>query len=254
MTASTRDLLALVTLVVVSTMAISCSEPDVRLATNSAEMATTTSRDGREGVVLPIVGTVSSAGVAVIADGRITLVNSDGTLAAEGPGTVPLPGVVELPAQVRVEANGARFANLQGTMQDWIEPERLLGDIRPPPVDGVEEVIGHWRWAIPAPDSQHALAQWSGECEVPLAMLVDLRNGEVSPAIGERGAQWTATPTSYGVGWLPDGRAVVHVIQSECGISAREGGVYLVSPNDRAAKFVAAVGSGDTSILVWMRK
>lgn len=61
---------------------------------------------------------------------------------------------------------------------------------------------GHWRWAVPSPDGRWVLAQWSGECEVPVAYPVEVTSGERRPVVGE-GAE------TMGVGWTRDGRAVV---------------------------------------------
>jgi len=102
--------------------------------------------------------------------------------------------------------------------------------LRPPEgsrVDG--EVVGHWRWMQRASTGPRILAQWSGECEAPVALLGDA--GALRPVTGEpslRGA-----PESFALGWTPDGRAVVLLPKGACGSSAKRPGVYLFrSPGD----------------------
>jgi hypothetical protein len=73
--------------------------------------------------------------------------------------------------------------------------------------------IGHWVWAERAPRSGAVLAQWSAECEVPVAYL--LAHGEVHAFGGE----------SVALGWLPTGEAVIEFPNGPCagGWSAARG-------------------------------
>lgn len=87
---------------------------------------------------------------------------------------------------------------------------------------------GHWAWAAVSPDEKTLLAQWSGECEVPLAFLVDLANGIPTPVTGE--SDWAQSPMSVVFGWTTDGRAIVFLPQGGgCGGGASPPGVYLYS-------------------------
>ena len=75
--------------------------------------------------------------------------------------------------------------------------------------------IGHWVWAEHSPSGDAILAQWSAECEVPVAYLV--ANGR---------------PRKYGdetaaLGWLPSGQALVHFRPLGCAGSGRNG-IYAV--------------------------
>jgi hypothetical protein len=85
--------------------------------------------------------------------------------------------------------------------------------------------IGHWRYALPSPDGEWILAQWSAECEVPIAYLVNATTGE-RHHVGSGD-----TDQSSATGWAPDGRAVVGLGAGECGSSQDEPGTYLLDPD-----------------------
>ena len=87
-----------------------------------------------------------------------------------------------------------------------------------------DEHGGHWRWAVPAPDGRFVLAQWSGECEVPVAYLIEVASGERRPAVG-------AGAESMGVGWTADGHAIVGLWPGYCGAQGDQPGMYLVDPD-----------------------
>lgn len=92
------------------------------------------------------------------------------------------------------------------------------------PLTGAAGAVGHWRYAIASPDGAWVLAQWSAECELPVAYLVDARTGERSAVVSE-------TAHSTALGWAPDGRAVVSTAGGACGDTAWEAGTYLVDPD-----------------------
>ncbi|MGZ8624011.1 MAG: PASTA domain-containing protein [Actinomycetota bacterium] len=93
----------------------------------------------------------------------------------------------------------------------------------PPPAEavGVDAPGGRWRYAVGS-GSDTTLAQWSGECEVPRAFLIDA-TGTARVVTGE-GDPWSA-PASIGLGWF-NGEAVVLVSGSECAAAAEPPGVY----------------------------
>jgi hypothetical protein len=76
--------------------------------------------------------------------------------------------------------------------------------------------IGHWVWAEHSPRGDAVLAQWSAECEVPVAYLI--ANGRLRPY----GKQ------SVALGWLPSGDALIHFPGSPCGASILSLGIYAV--------------------------
>jgi hypothetical protein len=96
----------------------------------------------------------------------------------------------------------------------------------PPPRGGIVEgtPAGHWRWAIPSPDGSTVLAQWSGECEVPVAFFVDRASGSMTEVTG---AGLGEAPESTGFGWSTDGRAVVALWGGVCGRGFDGPGIYL---------------------------
>lgn len=93
--------------------------------------------------------------------------------------------------------------------------------------------IGHWERAAFAPRGDAFFAQWSAECEIPIAFYVS--NGVMRPFGGRTIRD---APESAALGWLPDGRAVVHFPKGACGSSHGVPGVYAVP------------GSGKPTLLV----
>jgi hypothetical protein len=98
-------------------------------------------------------------------------------------------------------------------------PERSI-------VDGIPH--GHWAAAWLSPDGKTLLAQWSAECEIPIAFFVDAQTGEKRPVTGEQ--DWAEAPESIGLGWSDDGRARVRLTKGYCGGAKHPPGVYLIDP------------------------
>jgi hypothetical protein len=116
-----------------------------------------------------------------------------------------------------------------GTMLPTSIEERVNGRRRRiigPPVrrgpDG--RIHGHWVHVKVSPTSRWLLAQWSGECEVPTAFLVE--DGKVRTFGADT---YAGAPESGALGWLRDGRAVVHFPVGACGGSFRTPGTYVIS-------------------------
>ena len=87
--------------------------------------------------------------------------------------------------------------------------------------------IGHWVWAARAPRGQAILAQWSAECEVPVAYLVT--NGKLR-AFGRE---------SVALGWLPTGEAVIHFPNGPCaGDSRVTRGIYAAVSTSKMRRLV----------------
>ena len=82
--------------------------------------------------------------------------------------------------------------------------------------------FGHWVTAFLSPDRKTLLAQWSAECEVPIAYFVPARGG-VPRALTEENDE------SLAHGWTSDGRAIVEFPHGPCGGGASRPGLYLVS-------------------------
>lgn len=92
--------------------------------------------------------------------------------------------------------------------------------------------VGHWVWAAFAPKSRDVLAQWSAECEVPIAFLVS--RGVMRPYGGRTMAD---APESTALGWLPNGSAVIHFPKGACGGSLQRPGIYEVPRSGKPRLF-----------------
>ncbi len=123
--------------------------------------------------------------------------------------------------------------------------EELFGDA-PGSLDA-----GHWRWALPSPDGEWILGQWSGECEVPTAFFLPVAGGE--PRTVDGAATVGEGVESFGVGWAPDGRAVVQLVGGGCGAGADEPGTYLVDPASGDRTLVRAAAAGGSRAYTWRR-
>ena len=77
-----------------------------------------------------------------------------------------------------------------------------------------------------SPDRKTLLAQWSAECEFPIAFFVDGRDGAVRPVVGR---SLRDAPMSIADGWTQDGRAIVELPAAACGNGIHKPGIYLVA-------------------------
>jgi hypothetical protein len=104
--------------------------------------------------------------------------------------------------------------------------------------------VGHWERAEFAPRGNAFLAQWSAECEVPVAFLV--ASGVMRPY---GGTTMRDAPSSVALGWLPNGNAVIHFPNGACGGAFRVPGIYDVP---RAGKPRLLRRTPSRSALYWM--
>jgi len=93
--------------------------------------------------------------------------------------------------------------------------------------------IGHWERAAFAPRGPAFLAQWSAECEVPVAFLVA---GGVMRPYGGRTIR--DAPSSMALGSLPSGSAVIHFPEAACSGTFRTPGVYAVPRHGKPTTLV----------------
>ncbi len=108
--------------------------------------------------------------------------------------------------------------------------EREAGVLPPGPTPTASDAgkAGHWAWAALSPDGTTILAQWSAECEVPIAFLVEAAGGKPLSVTGED--DWAKSPESIALGWTVDGRAIVFLPKGPaCGTGAASPGIYLYS-------------------------
>jgi hypothetical protein len=90
-------------------------------------------------------------------------------------------------------------------------------------------VTGHWRWMDVAPNGNAALAQWSGECEFPVAFVVPVQEGHPVPVTGA--STLGRAPASEGLGWTRRGWMAVYLPDGACGPGSERSGVYrFLSP------------------------
>jgi hypothetical protein len=108
----------------------------------------------------------------------------------------------------------------------WVGPQDESGVDLPIPQAAGKPMVGHWRYSTN--DSRYygrVMAQWSGECEVPIAFFFDGDEGELVPVTGEPDP--ADAPESFALGWNVRGQAVVFLPEGACGGSADPPGVYL---------------------------
>jgi len=148
---------------------------------------------------------------------------------------IPLPpGKVGTPLE-RAYRSGCFFVTETGALPQilmcpraitWMETtynaRRILA--------GPQSRVGHWAWAELSPDRRTVLAQWSAECETPIAFFVPVRRHHAKPVSG---TNIVSAPESVGLGWLRGNRAVVHFPEGLCGGGLDVPGVYLVPVGGR---------------------
>jgi len=96
---------------------------------------------------------------------------------------------------------------------------------------------GYWQYGALSPSGQQLLAQWSGECEVPQAYLVDTSTGDITPVGNSISAD---APESEALGWSSAGLPVVEFPMGACGPGEKTAGVYLTSPTGRVGRLLIA--------------
>jgi hypothetical protein len=106
--------------------------------------------------------------------------------------------------------------------------------------------IGHWVRAEFSPREDAFLAQWSGECEVPVAFLFT-DDGRPMKPYGGRAIR--DAPSSVALGWLPSGSAVIHFTSGACSGAFRVPGIYEVP---RVGKSRLLLRTPSRSMSYWM--
>jgi PASTA domain len=179
------------------------------------------------GEPIPIAG-LPRAGVAVSSDGLVELVDLEGRVVAELPGFAII-GNLGAPG-VWLERDGTYYV-LSDVLDELVPvteeeandrayDEGAEPSLPPPP----EEPAGRWRYAIETVPAA-VLAQWSGECEVPVAYWIE--GGDTEIVTG--GVDPSTAPSSVALGWSQDGEAIVQVSQGACGGTTDEPGIYRFS-------------------------
>jgi hypothetical protein len=91
---------------------------------------------------------------------------------------------------------------------------------------------GGWRWGALSPDGKTILAEWSGECEIPMAFFAPGSGGKPRSVSGPY-TRRRPPPNSQALGWTKGGRAIVFApAEPGCGGEDRPG-VFLVTTGGR---------------------
>jgi hypothetical protein len=105
--------------------------------------------------------------------------------------------------------------------------------------------VGHWERAELAPSGSAFLAQWSAECEVPVAFLV--AGGVMRPYGGKAIRD---APASVALGWLRNGNALILFPNGACGGGFRRPGIYSV-PRNGKPELLIPTPSRSASYWMW---
>ena len=93
--------------------------------------------------------------------------------------------------------------------------------------------VGHWEWAEFSRDGRRVLAEWSAECETPVAYVFAVARPRLKP-IGA--ATLARAPEAVPLGWL-GGLPVIHLRRAVCGSGADVPGIYVFR-GDRAVRLL----------------
>lgn len=113
--------------------------------------------------------------------------------------------------------------------------------------------LGRWRTAMPSPDGRWILATWSGECESLTAFLVPTDGGAPAVTI-DGGSGLEGATESAGIGWAPDGSAVVQLGTGVCGAAAEEPGVHLLEPDTLDTRLLISQPEPGPSAHLWVAR
>jgi hypothetical protein len=100
-------------------------------------------------------------------------------------------------------------------------PHGWRGLLGPGALGGGAPHQGYWRTVSLSPDGTQLLAEWSGECGTPTAVLAD-SDGTHARRVAPHGA-------SEALGFLPGGAALVAVPPPSCAGAGLDPGIYRVS-------------------------
>jgi hypothetical protein len=171
-------------------------------------------------------------GVVVERNGGIVFVALDGRVLAKLHG-FGLMNPTEAPGAVLVRRGTAAFVlDAAGSMLLPVDDARATHlhvadgaaiELPTPPgmiVDG--HPSGHWRFALLSPDGNRILAQWSEECEAPVAYVATLQSGPPAPLTGDA----STVLESFALGWTRGDRALAVLPTGACAAGAWQPGVY----------------------------
>jgi hypothetical protein len=228
-TASLRSLVAAVALA--ATALAGCGQRD-RTSTSAPTAPPSPSASAAPLVSLPAEGLLENA------TGKVVVRRLDGVVASEL-SSMQLDEASS-PAQPPrlLAADGSAFRLSQGRLQ----PESPHGDTRfsgdgPPPQLPLPKGIGlgHWRYAFGSAGTP-TLAQWSGECELPVAYEIV---GGRPVGLGAGGAP----VESVALGVSLSGAPIVLFPRTACGNGEGRVGVYIRNPHGDWQQVTTAVSA-----------
>ena len=180
------------------------------------------------------VGALPNEGIAVDLGNDVVLLDVHGHALARLPGTSlyyqwTVPGSVILRSRhvfsiLRVGA-GVVESLPSREAAGAIDPQ-LQDHVKLPRPKGTMPGFGRWAYALPGPHGL-TLAQWSGECEVPLAVFVSPGSAPGSAPRAVTGEPGLTGPESFALGWDDGGRAIVQLREGGgCDNSFSRPGIY----------------------------
>jgi hypothetical protein len=150
---------------------------------------------------------------------------------------------------------GLRVALCGGAPQDRTSIVAVTPDGEQIPVTGAapgSRNAGHWQWGIPNAEGTRILGQWSGECESQTAFFIEADGSGIVTVDGQPGIP---TVGSTGLGWAPDGRAIVQFSTGACGPGSENPGIYLVDPATSERTLVHAENDPAAQLAsIWTRQ
>lgn len=188
------------------------------------------SNGSQQPVIRLFEGPLPAEGLVVGRGGDITFLTTDGgTIGSLGDVSLYYDRTVPGPVVVR---RGSTFYVLRvhaGTFQPLadrdeafaLSPQFQPHVALPRPAGSVPEA-GRWGFALPGPGGA-ILAQWSGECEVPTAMLATGRT--LAAITGESARIGPDVASSVALGWDDAGRALAYVRGGACGTPFDQPGI-----------------------------
>lgn len=203
------------------------------------------------------LASLPARGIAVDERGGVALVGLDGHVVDHLAG-FDLYYEWTVPGEVILRSQGAYYVlRPQSQILERLASERAASLLVPQFQDGVDPTAGSyldlarpsgepadsgfWAYALRSPDESMFLGQWSGECEVPMAFFLSATGSDPRPVIG--GPEFIHIPNTRALGWAPDARAIVHVMDGACGLGHRAG-VYVIDPAGGAQLVVHVPAAG----------
>jgi hypothetical protein len=116
-----------------------------------------------------------------------------------------------------------------------------------PAARGSHGPAGSWQSVALSPAGDRLLAQWSGECEIPAAFVIEARSGRARGLGRDRSGRQVEGLT---LGWAGES-ALVTLPRAGCGSSAHRPGVYAFDRRGRARLVYAVPRARAIRVAMW---